>query len=1121
MRGSLRRISGHRRLRSATGDWYSLRFEVLESRNLLSVAALFYNNSIWDDPGFGFDNASAIATDKSAYIPGGPGTSTFASMSSYDKGINGIMVELAQPHGTVTAGDFTIRMSPQTLGANNAPGSWAAAPAFSVTLVPDTPTTGTDRYELVWADGAIVNRYLYVLVEGNDALGGFNTNTGLAASEVFFFGNMVGDAGSPETFPNVDALDQIQARTNQGTALPPGGVANLYDFNRDALVDASDQIIARNNQTAMPWLEFSTSGPALSAELLHDTGPNGIDNSDGITTNPTISGTLSAANGLAAFRVGLNAAPATTDALALLTGGNFTLTQSFLQGLNGGPLADGPYVVHLLAVDHVGLVTTLDVSFTLKTSITPPAIPDLIPADDSGISASDDITNNIAPRIEVTAETGSLVQLFVNNVLRASGTAAPGLQFNVLLGADGDYDYHVVSQDGAGNSAMSPTLTVTLATAAPTISATTLVTISSDLTPHVNVEAASGLGLPDGTQITIDVDLNYDGTFAGAGELDRTTSTLYAGKSFFQVTPALPADVGGAAYLVQLRARVTDIAGNEGTSTPTSLKIDRIPNSVLQAYVSATDPDYSYSQFGGTFNGTGYKAYNLDLKSQRWRSLTEVNKTLWQHWVQLYVPTTVTTNTATLLIDGGSNSGSPPSYDVNLGALAVATGSVLVRLRNVPNEPLTFTDEGFPRTEDEIIAYTFDKYANNLGAPGNDTWPLLLPMVKSARAAMTAADDFAEDLTPSVQINDFLVTGGSKRGWTTWLTAAMDNRVRAIVPGVIDILNMGEQMVHHYGAYADFSYAIDDYTAFNIPQEAYTAGGQEVGRVVDPFMYIYNGRFDNMPKLLINSTGDEFFLPDGAEFYFSDLPGSDNFLRYIPNTSHSLNSIDPAISTVAFFSDVVSGTPLPEFSWTVGQDGSITVQTTTTPIQVSLWQATNPAARDFRKPIYPSITWTSSTLPPQSPNTYVASVATPGSGATGFFVELIFPSSKPGYNHVFTTQIKIATDLPLTDWAFFMPTNPPPGPLPGGEGDSGAPTADAADAVAAALARSADADTSSDSPAAQHVSTSPSVAAAPAGAEEVDLIVTGDWSWADDDDDEAPPDDDDELALVLLDDDWL
>jgi secreted trypsin-like serine protease len=235
---------------------------------------LFYNNSIWDNPGNGFTDADAIATDKTAYIPNGSNTSTFAAMSSYTKGINGVMVELTGTHGTLTTNDFSVKMSGQLGAVNNAPATWQAAPSFTLTLVPNTPTSGTDRYELTWADGAIMDRYMYVKVKGNDAAGGNDTNTGLAASDGFFFGSYVGDVGTPEPYPYVDATDQAQVRANQGpnAALPN----NPYDFNRDAVVDNTDQNVARNNQGFMTYLIIPTAGPFAPAAAGGDSGdPSG------------------------------------------------------------------------------------------------------------------------------------------------------------------------------------------------------------------------------------------------------------------------------------------------------------------------------------------------------------------------------------------------------------------------------------------------------------------------------------------------------------------------------------------------------------------------------------------------------------------------------------------------------------------------------------------------------------------------------------------------------------------------------------------------------------------------------------------------------------------------------
>jgi hypothetical protein len=220
---------------------------------------IFYNNSIWDNPTFGFDNASAIAPDKSAYVPlGSPGTVTVgvANVTNYTKGINGIMVELNGPSAGVTAADFVVKMSGQDLAADNTPSGWAAAPAFTLTVVPNMPAPGATRFELVWPDGAIVDRYVQVTTLANG-------NTGLSSPDVFYFGNRVGDAfTSYPGFFNTDAADAIEARNNQS---PFAGITNPYDFDRDAVVNANDELAARFDQNFMAALVLSNPPAAPEA----------------------------------------------------------------------------------------------------------------------------------------------------------------------------------------------------------------------------------------------------------------------------------------------------------------------------------------------------------------------------------------------------------------------------------------------------------------------------------------------------------------------------------------------------------------------------------------------------------------------------------------------------------------------------------------------------------------------------------------------------------------------------------------------------------------------------------------------------------------------------------------
>ena len=422
----------------------------------------------------------------------------------------------------------------------------------------------------------------------------------------------------------------------------------------------------------------------------------------------------------------------------------------------------------------------------------------------------------------------------------------------------------------------------------------------------------------------------------------------------------------------------------------------------LDDYVAKPDESYTYSVIK-TAKGLGYTAYILELTSQSWRSKDEVDRPLWKHWLTIVKPANAAGDKALLWINGGSNNRSAPdSADKMLVGIALSAGSVVVDLKMVPNQPLMFPDGGRPRSEDGIIAYTFSKCV----ATGDKSWPLLLPMVKSAVRAMDTVQKHLKSLdTGALDIKQFVVSGGSKRGWTTWLTAAVDKRVVAIAPAVIDVLNMDEQMKHHFAAYGFYSQAIADYGEMKVFEQLDTPEGQELIKIVDP--YEYRDRYANIPKCLINSSGDQFFLPDSAQFYFHDLPG-EKFLRYVPNTDHGLGGSDAIQSLLGFYISILKNASRPKFTWSVKDDGSIEVNTTTTPTAVKLWKATNPKARDFRLEIIGKA-WESMDLGARGAGTYVAKIAEPDEGWTAFFVELTFDSGGP-IPYKFTTEVHVVPD---------------------------------------------------------------------------------------------------------------
>jgi len=440
------------------------------------------------------------------------------------------------------------------------------------------------------------------------------------------------------------------------------------------------------------------------------------------------------------------------------------------------------------------------------------------------------------------------------------------------------------------------------------------------------------------------------------------------------------------------------------SSQQAALSTARASETALDRYVAAPDPAFAWSVSKTLTTAPGVTATLIDLTSQRWLTDAEVEQPLWKHWLVVVTPEQVTSDVGFLFIGSGRNDRNPPAAAAPwLVQVARDTGTVVAELRMVPNQPVIFKDDPArkPRTEDDFIAYTWDKFLKT----GDDRWPARLPMTKSAVRAMDTLTAFAASAAGgSHKVGRFVVGGASKRGWTTWATAAVDNRVIAIVPAVIDLLNVEPSFVHHYRAYGKWSDAVDDYVNHGIMDWMGTPQFRALMKIEEP--YEYRQRL-TMPKLLLNATGDQFFLPDSSQFYFDQLRG-EKHLRYVPNTSHAIDKSDALETLQAFYTAIVKGTPRPEFSWTFEKDGAIKVVAKQRPDAVMLWQATNPDARNFRHDVI-GPAYTSTPLTPSGPNTWIARVSKPGKGWTAYFVELTFPSGGK-YPLKLSTAVRVTPD---------------------------------------------------------------------------------------------------------------
>jgi len=428
----------------------------------------------------------------------------------------------------------------------------------------------------------------------------------------------------------------------------------------------------------------------------------------------------------------------------------------------------------------------------------------------------------------------------------------------------------------------------------------------------------------------------------------------------------------------------------------------------LDDYVNAPDPSYNFTLAGEPVVGDGYKLYVFYMYSQQWRSLAEVDRIQWTHWMTIIVPDEVATDTGMLIIAGGDNFETPDlgATEVVIGAeIAKNSASIVSVLGQIPNQPLYFADEPFPHSEDELVAYTFDKAMDT----GDWLWPAYLPMTKASVRAMDTIQTVSSiPEVASVPVRQFVVTGFSKRGAITWLSAVVDPRVRAIAPGVFDILNMDEQVEHHFSAYGFYSDALNDFVNYNVLRRVRTPEGQALMQVADPISY--KERL-TMPKFILNSSGDPFFTSDSARFYFDALEG-ENLIRYVANTGHKLetepdNIEDAVTSLVSWYLGIITGTPRPTINWQ-HNDGHLIVQSDQPALFARFWQAHNPTARDFRLETI-GRSWSFVPLAPTGPGTYSVPVPTPSDGWTAYFVDLIYPGVAD-VPQTYSTSIFISPD---------------------------------------------------------------------------------------------------------------
>ena len=414
-----------------------------------------------------------------------------------------------------------------------------------------------------------------------------------------------------------------------------------------------------------------------------------------------------------------------------------------------------------------------------------------------------------------------------------------------------------------------------------------------------------------------------------------------------------------------------------------------VPSQALAEYVARPDPDFGWTErSAGRLGKTSY--VELSLVSQEWRGVT------WKHQLYVVKPSTLNPQAkhAMIVIAGKSwrdelnrppvGESLPKSAPV-YAELAEQIGTPVAVLLQVPFQPIN------EMTEDWLIAYTFEQYMKT----GGDDWPLLLPMVKSTVRAMDAVQAYTKTKW-GLDIETFTVTGASKRGWTTWLTGAVDKRATAIAPMVIDVLNMAPHMKHARAIWGGPSEKVEPYTKRGLLDKLDTTAGRRLLQIVDPFSYRSSLE---QPKLIINGTNDDYWVTDATNLYWDELRGEKHLL-YVPNNGHGLKDYGRVIGSVLALHQHQAGhMPMPEFDWEHGRDANaltLEVKAEPQPHVFRVW-TTQSASADLRRS-----KWNARTLRVRDGQAEFKT--SPNGQYQAFFIEAEFRRGRPVPLYLSTTM---------------------------------------------------------------------------------------------------------------------
>jgi len=382
------------------------------------------------------------------------------------------------------------------------------------------------------------------------------------------------------------------------------------------------------------------------------------------------------------------------------------------------------------------------------------------------------------------------------------------------------------------------------------------------------------------------------------------------------------------------------------------------------------------------------------MTSQTWRTGATVNHPVWWHTLVVIIPEVVEfKDWATLTLDFGVNTGNGSSAIMNnrhidaaddedfvdfyidssnleerlpdlkravheAAFLAVRTRAPAASLLNLPNEGEIFGNDPVQkdRAQDFLKAYSYQDFLDHPDEPERISE---LPIAKAVVRAMDTVQAFTASL-PTGAVKRFGVTGYSKLGTATYVVAAADSRVRAIVPCSIylefrmlpsvDFGPMAPVVTELSRKSRRAYYYVDPGSDMNAAYRGVVASQatpeyDRLSSIIDPVRWA--DRL-SLPKLVVLGTSDEVVghWLMSLEDQVPSLPGQTAFLK-VPNSDHDDTLVRSLGSSAAFFRGFLLGLPPPSVrsSWEPLQRTILATQVDNTavrPVASRHWDAPEP-----------------------------------------------------------------------------------------------------------------------------------------------------------------------------------